>query len=189
MERENDSHMDKYLRKHLRGEMHDEKGPAGRLPQPHFNLGKGRGGNLQYMKETPPPSNGKGAPNLCHSPDCDGWITCMPQLQHKQKTKDGQEVKQLDHFCCMIPCGYCGKVWHYDNECHIKRCESEKFKKAREEWGTNAAKGKPERGGRIPGRSPGKGNRAGGHSVMASNSSSAASAQVAVAIALQPVNT
>ena len=61
MERENDSHMDKYLRKPPRRETPAEQGPSGRSPQPHSNPGKDRGGQLKHMKETPP-CNGKGAP-------------------------------------------------------------------------------------------------------------------------------
>ena len=53
--RENNSHMDKYLRKHLRRETPAEKSPGERSPQPHSNLGKGRGGQLKHMTETPPP--------------------------------------------------------------------------------------------------------------------------------------
>ena len=54
MERENDSHMDKYLRKHLRREAPAEKPQGGRSPQPRSNPGKGKGGQLKHMKETPP---------------------------------------------------------------------------------------------------------------------------------------
>ena len=141
MERENDSHMDKYLRKHLRREAPAEEPQGGRSPQPHSNLGKGKGGQLKHMTETPP-AKGKGAPNLfyckptddkggpCHAPDCDGRSSCMLQLRRTQKTKDGQEVKHQDHFRCTITCGYCGKRRHYEDECNIKRRESKKLKKA-----------------------------------------------------------
>ena len=54
--------MDKYLRKHLQRETTTEENPGGRSPQLHSNSGKGQGGQLKHMKETPP-SNGKGAPN------------------------------------------------------------------------------------------------------------------------------
>ena len=54
MERENDSHMDKYLRKHLRREAPAEKLQRERSPQPHSNLGKGKGGQQKHMKGTPP---------------------------------------------------------------------------------------------------------------------------------------
>ena len=104
MERENDSHMDRYLCKHLRRETPAEKGRGGRSPQPHSNSGKGRGGQLKHMTETRP-SKGKGSPNFfycrptddkrgpCHAPDCDGRSACMLQLKRTQKTKDGQQVK------------------------------------------------------------------------------------------------
>ena len=147
--------MDKYLRKRLRREAPAEKPQGGRSPQPHSNPGKGKGGQLKHMKETPP-AKGKGAPNSfycqptddkggpCHAPDCDGRSSCMLQLRRTQKTKDGQEVKHQDHFRCTITCGYCGKRRHYEDECHIKRRESEKLKKAEEERRKNARK----RGGR-----------------------------------------
>ena len=107
MERENNSHMDKYLCKHLRRETPAGKSPGGRSSQPHCNPGKGRGGRLKHMTETPP-SRGKGAPILfycrprdnkggpCHALDCDGRSACM----------DRQEVKHKDHFRCTITCGY-----------------------------------------------------------------------------------
>ena len=63
MEREKDSHMDKFLRRHLRRETPAEKSPGGRSPQPHSNPGKGRGGQLKPMTETPF-CKGKGTPNL-----------------------------------------------------------------------------------------------------------------------------
>ena len=170
MERENDSHMDKYLRKHLRREAPAETPRGGRSPQPHSNPEKGKGGHLKHMKETPP-AKGKGAPNLfycqrtddkggpCHAPDCDGRSSCMLQLRQTQKTKDGQEVKHQDHLRCTITCGYCGKRRHYEDECHIKRRESEKLKKAEEERRKNAGKGG---GGSTPGGTPGGGNPGGG---------------------------
>ena len=72
----------------------------------------------------------------------------MLQLKRMQKTKDGHEVKHQDHFCCMITCGSCGKRRHYEDECHIKRRESEKHKKAEEERRKTAGKvGVPGGGG------------------------------------------
>ena len=110
------------------------------------------------MTETPP-SKGKAAPNLfycrstddkggpCNAPDYDGRSGFMLQLKRTQKTKDGQEVEHQDHFWCTKTCGYCGKRRHYADECHIKRCESEKLKKAEEAQRKNAGRGgKPERG-------------------------------------------
>ena len=119
MERETDSHMDKYLL-HLQRETHAQKGPGGRSPQPHSNPGRGTGGHSRHMKETPP-SNGEEAPNLlycrptddkgepCHASDCDWCSACLLQLQRKQKTKDGEELKNQDHLCCTIRCGYGGR--------------------------------------------------------------------------------
>ena len=87
--------MDRYLRKHLQRETPGEKSPGGRSPQAHSAPGKGRGGQLKDMTETPP-SKGKGPPNLfycrptdnkggpCHTPDCDGRSACMLQLKRTQ---------------------------------------------------------------------------------------------------------
>ena len=156
MERENDSHMEKYLRKHLGRETPAEKSPGLRSPPPQSNPWKGRGGQVKHMTETPP-SKGKGAPNLfycrpaddkggpCHAPDCDGRSACLLQLKRTQKIKDRHEVKHQDHFRCTIACGYCGKRRHYEDECHKKRRESEKLKKAEEKRRENAGKGgRPE---------------------------------------------
>ena len=164
MERENDSHMDKYLRKHLRRETPAEKSPGGRSPQLHSNPGKGRGWQLKHMTETPP-SKGNGAPHLfdcrptddkggpCHAPDCDGPSACMLQLKRTQKTKAGPEVKHQDHFRCTITCGYCRRRGHYEDECHKKRRESKKLKKAEQDRRKNAGKGgRPEGGGGEPWR-------------------------------------
>ena len=70
----------------------------------------------------------------------------MLQLRGTQKTKDGQEVKHQDHFRCTITCGYCGERRHYEDECHIKRRESEKLKKAEEERVRTPVRG----GGALP---------------------------------------
>ena len=150
MERENDSHMDKYLRKHLRRETPAERSPGGRSPQPHSNPGKGRGGQLKHVTETPyllycRPTDDKGGP--CHTPDCDGRSACRLQPKRTQKTKDGQEVKHEDRFRCTITCGYCGKRRHYEDECHIKHRECNKLKKAEEERRKNTGKGGRHEGG------------------------------------------
>ena len=115
MERENDSHMDKYLCKHVPRQTPAEKAPGGGSPHPHSNPGKGRCGHLKHMTETPS-SKGKKAPNLlycrptehkggpCQAPDCDGRSLCMLQLERTQKTNNCQEVKHQDHLRCTITC-------------------------------------------------------------------------------------
>ena len=112
--------MDRYLRTHLLRETPAEKSHGGRSPQPNSNHGKGRGGQLKHVTETPS-SKGEGAPNLfyrrpmddkggpCHTPDCDGRSACMLQLKLTQKTKDGQEVKHRDNFRCTITCGFAAR--------------------------------------------------------------------------------
>ena len=90
LERENDSHMEKFLKKHLGGggtptpERGKGKGP--RKPT-NANQGGGKGrGNLRAMNEVKPdagtlpvfyckPVNDKGGP--CHAPDCDHGSSCM----------------------------------------------------------------------------------------------------------------
>ena len=141
LERENDSHMEKFLKKHL-----------GRVSTPTPERGKGKGpknptntnqrggkgrGNLRAMNEvkpdagTPPlfyckPVNDKGGP--CHASDCDLRSGCMLQMKRQQHTKDGKPVTHQDHFRCTITCGYCGERRHYEDECHIKKRETDKLK-------------------------------------------------------------
>ena len=81
---------------------------------------------------TPPlfyckPVNDKGRP--CHASDCDLRSGCMLQMKHQQHTKDGKPVTHQDPFRCTITCGYCGKRRHYEDECHIKKRESDKLKR------------------------------------------------------------
>ena len=142
LERENDSHMENFLKKHLgrggtptpeRGEEKGHKNPT------NTNQGGGKGrGNLRAMNEvptdagTPPlfycrPVNDKGGP--CHASDCDLRSGCMLQMKRQQHTKDGKTVTHQDHFRCTITCGYCGKRRHYEDECHIKKRESDKLKR------------------------------------------------------------
>ena len=142
LERENDSHMEKFLKKHLgrggtptpeRGEGKGHKNPT------NTNQGGSKGrGNLRAMNEvkpdavTPPlfycrPVNDKGGP--CHASDCDLRSGCMLRMKRQQHTKDGKTVTHQDHFRCTITCGYCGKRRHYEDECHIKKRESDKLKR------------------------------------------------------------
>ena len=142
LERENDSHMEKFLKKHLgrggtptpeRGEGKGHKNPR------NTNQGGGKGrGNLRAMNEVPTdagapplfycrPVNDKGGP--CHASDCDLRSGCMLQMKRQQHTKDWRTVTHQDHFRCTITCGYCGKRRHYEDECHIKKRESDKLKR------------------------------------------------------------
>ena len=94
---------------------------------------------------TPPPFycrpvNDKGGP--CHASDCDLRSGCMLQMKRQQHTKDGKPVTHQDHFRCTITCGYCGKRRHYEDECHIKKRESDKLK--RQEANARRPKRPPE---------------------------------------------
>ena len=173
LERENDSHMEKFLKKHLgrggtptpkRGEGKGAKNPT------NTNQGGGKGrGNLRAMNEakpdagTPPlfyckPVNDKGRP--CHASDCDLRSGCMLQMKRQQHTKDGKPVTHQDHFRCTITCGYCGKRRHYEDECHIKRRESDKLKcqEAERQKTQTPARNPPngDKGGKGGGKGGGK---------------------------------
>ena len=142
VERENDSDMEKFLKKHLgRGGTPTPERGEGEGPENPNNAnqagGKGRG-NLRAMNEvkpeagTPPlffckPVNDKGGP--CHASDYDHRSSCMLQMKRRQHTKDGKTVTHHDHFRCTITCGYCGKRRHYEDERHIKKRESDKHKR------------------------------------------------------------
>ena len=174
LEREKDSYMGKFLKKHLgqggtptpeRGEGKGPKNPT------NTNEGgcKGRG-NLRAMKEFKPdagtPSlfycksvNDKGGP--CHAPDCDHRSSCMLQMKRTQHTKDGKPLTHQDHFRCTNTCGYCGKRRHYEDECHIKKRESDKLKRqeADRQKTQTPTKNPPngDKGGKEGGKGGGKG--------------------------------
>ena len=171
LERENDSHMEKFLKKHLgRGgnptpERGEGKGP---INPTNANQGGGKGrGHQRAMNEvnpdagTPPlfyckPVNDKGGP--CHAPDCDQRSSCMLQMKQQQHTKDWKFVTHQDHFRCTITCGSCGKRRHYEDECHRKKCESDKLKRQEaERQKTQTPTKNPQNGDKG-----GKGGRKGG---------------------------
>ena len=128
--------------------------------------GKGRG-NPRFNNEVKPeagtaplffckPVNDKGGP--CHAPDCDHRSSCMLQMKRKQHTKGGTTVTHHDHFRCTITCGYCGKCRHYEDECHLKKRESDKHKRQEaERQETQAPTRTPQNGNKG-----GKGGRKGG---------------------------
>ena len=91
LEKENDSHMEKFLKKHLgRGGTPTPERGKGKGPKNPTNTNQGGGkgrGNLRAMNEVKPdagttplfyckPVNDKGGP--CHAPDCDQRSSCMP---------------------------------------------------------------------------------------------------------------
>ena len=175
LERENDSPMEKFLKKHLgpggtptpeRGEGKGPKNPT------NANQGGGKGrGNLRAMNEvkpdagTPPlfyckPVNDKGGP--CHAPDCDHRSSCMLQMKRQQHTKDGKPVTHQDHFRCTITCGYCGKRRHYEDECHTKKRESIKLKRQEPERQKTQTPTKSPPNGDKGGKGAGKGGGKGG---------------------------
>ena len=142
LDRENDSHMGKFLKKHLgRGGNPTPERGEGKGPKKPTNANQGGGkgrGNLRAMNEVKPdagtsplcyckPVNDKGVP--CHAPGCDQRSSCMLQMKRQQHTKDGKPVIHQDHFRCTVTCGYCGERRHYEDKCHIKKRESVKLKR------------------------------------------------------------
>ena len=65
----------------------------------------------------------------CHAQDCDHCSGCVLQQKQQQHTKDGKTVNHQDHLRCGITCGCWGKHRHYENECDIKKRESDKLKR------------------------------------------------------------
>ena len=109
---------------------------------------------LLYCK----PVHDKGGP--CRAPDCDHCSSCMLQMKGQQHTTDGKAVTHQDHFRCTITCGYCGKRRHYEDECHIKKRESDKLKRQVAERQKNQTSiGTPQngdKGGKRGGKGAGK---------------------------------
>ena len=109
---------------------------------------------------TPPlfyckPVNDKGGP--CHAPDCDQSSSCMLQMKRQQHTKNGKPLTHQDHFRCTITCGYCGKRRHYEDECHIKKRESDKLKRQEAERQKTQTPTKNPQNGDKGGKGGGKG--------------------------------
>ena len=106
---------------------------------------------LFYVK----PVNDKGGPR--HAPDCDHRSGCVLQLNRQQHTKNAKAVKYHDHFRCTITCGFCGGGCHYEDECHIKRHESNKLKRQEAERQRNQTPSKTPKKGDKGGKSEAKG--------------------------------
>ena len=84
------------------------------------------------MTRTPPlfyckPVTDKGRP--CHALRCDHRSGCVLQLKRQRHTKDGKTLTHHHHFRCAITRGYRGKHCHYEDECHIKKPDSDKHKR------------------------------------------------------------
>ena len=169
LERKNDSHMEKFFKKHLgRGgtpipERGEEKGPKN--PTTANQGGEKGRSNLHVMNEVKPdagrpplfyckPVNDKGGP--CHAPDCDHRSSCMLQMKQQQHSKDGKTVTHQDHFRCTITCGYCCKRRHYEDECHIKKRESDKLKRQKAERQKNQTPTRTPQNGDKRGKGGGK---------------------------------
>ena len=104
------------------------------------------------------PVNDKGGP--CHASDCDLRSGCKLQMKRQQHTKNGKTVTHQDHFRCTITFVYCGKRRHYEDECHIKKRESDKLKReeAERQKTQTPARNPPngDKGGKGGGKGGGK---------------------------------
>ena len=164
LERENDSHMEKFLKKHLgRGGTPTPECGEGKGPEIPTNANQGGGKRRNILRamnevkpdaDTPPlfyckPVNDKGGP--CHPPYCNNRSSCMLQMKRQQQTKAGKTVTNQDHFRCTITCGYCGKRGQYEDECHIKKRESDKLRRQEAERQKN----------QTPTRNPQNGDKGG----------------------------
>ena len=140
--RDNDSHMEKFPKKHLgRGATPTPERGEGKGPKNPTSASQGGGkgrGNLGAMNEVKPeagkpplfyckPVNDKGG--SCHAPECDHRIGCMLQIKRQQHTKNRKTVTHQDHFRCTMTYGHCGKRRHYEDECPKKKRESDKHKR------------------------------------------------------------
>ena len=83
-------------------------------------------------------------------------------MKHQQHTKDGKTLTHQDHFRCTITCGYCGKRRHYEDECHIKKQESEKHKRQETEPQKTQTPTRTSQNGDKGGKGDGKGGGKGG---------------------------
>ena len=170
LERENDSYMEKFLKKHLGpdgtptsdlGEGREHENPT------NANQGGGKGrGNLRAMNQGKPetgrpplfyckPVNDKGGP--CHAPDCDHRSGCMLQMKRQQHTKDGKTVTHHDRSRCTITCCYCGKRHQHEDECDIKKRESDKQKRHEAEHQKTQTPSRTPQNGDRSGKGGGKG--------------------------------
>ena len=173
LERQNDSHMAKFLKRHLGkgASPNPDLGESGGSKTPtKANKGGGKGGgNLRAMNEVKPkagvpplfyskPVNDKGGP--CDAPDCDHCTDCVLQQKRQQHAKDGKTVNHQDHFKCTITCGLCGKCRHYEDGYHIKTSESDKLKRQEAERQKTQTRSKTpkngDKGGKRGGKSGGK---------------------------------
>ena len=141
LKRKNDSHIEKFLKRHLgRGANPTPEPGEGKGSKSRTNTNKGGGkgeSNLGAMSEVQPeapeprvfyckPVENKRGP--CHAHDCDHRSGCVLQLKRQQHTKDGKTVKHQDHLRCTITCENNGKRRYYEDECQIKKSESDKHK-------------------------------------------------------------
>ena len=67
-----------------------------------------------------------------------------------------------DHFRCIISCGYCGKRRHYEEECHIRKRESDKHKRQEAERQKNQTPSRTPQNGDKGGKGGSKGSGKGG---------------------------
>ena len=83
-------------------------------------------------------------------------------MKRQQHSKDRKTVTHQNHFWCTITCGYSGKRPHYEDECHIKKRESDKLKRQEAERQKNQTPTRTPQNGDKDGKGGGKGDGKGG---------------------------
>ena len=106
------------------------------------------------------PVNEKWGP--CHAPNCDHRSSCMLQMKRQHHSGDRKTVTHRDFFRCTITSGYCGKRRHYEDECHIKKRESDKLKQQETERQKTQTPTRNPQNGDKGGKRGGKRGRKGG---------------------------
>ena len=66
-------------------------------------------------------------------------------------------VNHQDHFRCTITCGFCGTRRHYEDECHIRKRESDKLKRQEAERQKDQTPSNTPKNGDKGGKGGGKG--------------------------------
>ena len=91
------------------------------------------------------PVNEKGGTR--HASDCNHCSSFVLQLKGKQHTKDRKPGNHQDHFRCTITFGFFGKLHQYEDECHIKKAESDNLKRQEAERQRNQTPSKTPKNG------------------------------------------
>ena len=138
------------------------KGKGPKIPLTPTGVVLKSGATWSNVKQVHPHSSTVSLSMTRGDSDCHHRSGCVLQLKRQQHTKDGKTVTHQDHFRCTITCGYCGKRRHYEDECHIKRRESDKHKRQEAERQKAQTPSRTPQNGDKGGEGGGKGGGKGG---------------------------